>query len=67
MQEPQYRSVPGGILVQDYDDALYGPDGMRVVTEREPTPEEWKAVQDGLLRLPQGWNLSERQPVHVKG
>ena len=44
MQEPQYRSVPGGILVQDYDDALYGPDGMRVVTEREPTPEEWKAM-----------------------
>ena len=45
MKEPQYRSVSGGLLVQDYDASLYGPEGMRVVTEREPTAEEWKGME----------------------
>ena len=41
----QYKSVPGGILAQKYDNDLFGVDGMRVVTDREPTSSEWKSLE----------------------
>lgn len=43
--EPQIRSIPGGVLVQDYDAPLFGEEGMRVVTERQPTEQEQKAME----------------------
>jgi phosphoribosylaminoimidazolecarboxamide formyltransferase/IMP cyclohydrolase len=36
----QIRSVAGGLLVQDRDDARTGADALKVVTRRAPTPEE---------------------------
>lgn len=41
---PQIRSVAGGILVQDTDNELYEKEGLKVVTEREPTDEEMRAM-----------------------
>ena len=43
-QEPQLKTVPGGLLMQDYDSELFGEEGMTVVTKREPTEEEWKSL-----------------------
>ncbi|MGC9004960.1 MAG: bifunctional phosphoribosylaminoimidazolecarboxamide formyltransferase/IMP cyclohydrolase [bacterium] len=34
------RGVKGGILLQEGDELTYKPDELRVVTEKEPTPEE---------------------------
>jgi phosphoribosylaminoimidazolecarboxamide formyltransferase/IMP cyclohydrolase len=45
LAEPQLRSVAGGVLVQGYDRALIGDEGARVVTRREPTPEEREAME----------------------
>ncbi len=42
---PQLRTVAGGILVQDGDNALYGEEGLKVMTKREPTPEEMKGME----------------------
>ncbi|MGQ9497084.1 MAG: bifunctional phosphoribosylaminoimidazolecarboxamide formyltransferase/IMP cyclohydrolase [Desulfotomaculales bacterium] len=36
----QMRAVGGGLLVQEADRAVLGEEGLRVVTKREPTPEE---------------------------
>ena len=41
------RSVVGGVLVQDRDAALLGPDGYRVVTKRPPTEDELRALLFG--------------------
>jgi phosphoribosylaminoimidazolecarboxamide formyltransferase/IMP cyclohydrolase len=41
------RAVVGGVLVQDRDRILGQKDGYRVVTRREPTPEEWNALHFG--------------------
>ncbi len=38
------RSVPGGLLAQTPDDAAESVDSMRVVSKRQPTAEEWKAM-----------------------
>ncbi|MEM4272352.1 MAG: bifunctional phosphoribosylaminoimidazolecarboxamide formyltransferase/IMP cyclohydrolase [Candidatus Bilamarchaeaceae archaeon] len=35
-----YRSVLGGLLVQDGDNELYDPKALRVVSRRQPTPQE---------------------------
>lgn len=43
----EIRSVVGGILVQDRDRAPVRPDNYRVVTRRQPTPEEWEALLFG--------------------
>ncbi len=47
----EFKSVGGGMLIQDSDDELI--DELKVVTDREPTPEEmedllfaWKAVKN---------------------
>lgn len=36
----QMRAVGGGLLVQEADRTVLGAEGLRVVTKREPTPEE---------------------------
>ncbi len=41
------RSVVGGILVQDRDASLLGPDGYKVVTRRQPTEAELRALLFG--------------------
>jgi phosphoribosylaminoimidazolecarboxamide formyltransferase/IMP cyclohydrolase len=45
LAQPQLRSVAGGVLVQGYDGALIGADGVSVVTRREPTGEEKAAME----------------------
>lgn len=39
------RSISGGYLVQDADQTPPGPDTSKVVTARQPSPEEWSALQ----------------------
>ena len=41
------RSVVGGVLVQERDVSLLGPDGYRVVTKRQPTDDELRALLFG--------------------
>ena len=41
------RSVVGGVLVQDRDRALLGAEGHRVVTKRQPTEAEMRALMFG--------------------
>jgi phosphoribosylaminoimidazolecarboxamide formyltransferase/IMP cyclohydrolase len=41
----EFRSVAGGVLVQSSDTALFGPDGLRVVTERTPSDTEMEALE----------------------
>ncbi len=41
------RSVVGGVLVQDRDGALLGPDGYKVVTKRQLTDDELRALLFG--------------------
>ena len=41
------RSVAGGLLVQDRDQRRLQPGDCRVVTERQPTDEEWAALLFG--------------------
>jgi len=38
----EIRPIDGGALVQDMDTIVEGPSDMKVVTAREPTPEEWR-------------------------
>ncbi|MFY9924418.1 MAG: bifunctional phosphoribosylaminoimidazolecarboxamide formyltransferase/IMP cyclohydrolase [Opitutaceae bacterium] len=40
----EIRSVVGGVLVQDRDRTLGDRASFRVVTRRQPTPEEWDAM-----------------------
>ena len=40
----EIRSVVGGVLVQDRDRTLGNMKDFKVVTKREPTPEEWSAM-----------------------
>ena len=40
----QWRSIVGGALVQDVDQALLTPEDMRIVTERQPTPAQMQAM-----------------------
>ena len=43
----EIRSVIGGVLVQDRDRTLGNVAEFKVVTKREPTPEEWTAMMFG--------------------
>ncbi len=43
----EIRSVVGGVLVQDRDRTLGNVKDFRVVTKRQPTPEEWAAMMFG--------------------
>jgi phosphoribosylaminoimidazolecarboxamide formyltransferase / IMP cyclohydrolase len=40
-----FKSVPGGFLVQSPDRAAYDPWSARVVTRREPTDAEWEQLK----------------------
>jgi phosphoribosylaminoimidazolecarboxamide formyltransferase/IMP cyclohydrolase len=41
----ELRSVPGGILVQEADLVALDPVALRVVSRRQPTPAEWRALR----------------------
>jgi phosphoribosylaminoimidazolecarboxamide formyltransferase/IMP cyclohydrolase len=41
------RSVVGGLLVQDRNKLLGNPADFKVVTKRQPTPEEWASMMFG--------------------
>lgn len=43
--ELNYKRVIGGLLVQDHDRSVFGPDGMRVVTKAQPSPEEFADME----------------------
>jgi phosphoribosylaminoimidazolecarboxamide formyltransferase/IMP cyclohydrolase len=43
----EVRSVVGGVLVQDRDRTLGDRASFRVVTKRQPTPEEWDSMMFG--------------------
>jgi phosphoribosylaminoimidazolecarboxamide formyltransferase/IMP cyclohydrolase len=43
----EIRSVVGGVLVQDRDRTLGNVREFKVVTKREPTPEEWASMMFG--------------------
>ena len=43
----EVRSVVGGVLVQDRDRSMEKIAGCKVVTKRQPTPEEWEALLFG--------------------
>tara|TARA_B100000683_G_scaffold275729_1_gene327411 strand:- start:2384 stop:3946 length:1563 start_codon:yes stop_codon:yes gene_type:complete len=50
LPEKQTRSVLGGVLKQNHDVPFTGLPNAQVVTERQPTPEEWAAL-DLAFRL----------------
>ncbi len=39
------KRINGGILFQEEDTELYEREALKVVTKREPTPEQWKALE----------------------
>jgi phosphoribosylaminoimidazolecarboxamide formyltransferase/IMP cyclohydrolase len=43
----EIRSVVGGVLVQDRDRTLGDPSKFRVVTARQPSPQEWDSMMFG--------------------
>ncbi len=43
----EIRSVVGGVLVQDRDRTLGNVNEFKVVTKRQPTPDEWAAMMFG--------------------
>jgi len=43
----EVRSVVGGVLVQDRDRTLGDRESFRVVTKRQPSPQEWDAMMFG--------------------
>ena len=49
LQKPERKltSVEGGLLVQDRDTYTLKDADLKVVTKREPTDEEWKALELG--------------------
>lgn len=51
----EVRSVIGGVLLQDRDKTLGDPRSFKVVTKRQPTPEEWAGMMFG-------WKIAK----HVK-
>jgi phosphoribosylaminoimidazolecarboxamide formyltransferase/IMP cyclohydrolase len=45
LSEPSLKQVIGGVLVQDRDIDLEDPSELQVVTERQPTPQEWEELK----------------------
>lgn len=39
-----FKQISGGMLVQTEDDILTGPDGLKIVTEKQPTPADLDAM-----------------------
>ena len=46
-KEKKLSSIAGGLLVQDADEAILQDAKLQVVTKREPTDSEWKALRFG--------------------
>ena len=46
-REGKLSSIAGGLLVQDTDEATLQDAELKIVTKREPTDEEWKALRFG--------------------
>jgi len=44
-QEVELRTVAGGLLVQEADRVGWDTQGLRVVTSRQPTEEEWRSLE----------------------
>jgi phosphoribosylaminoimidazolecarboxamide formyltransferase/IMP cyclohydrolase len=60
----EIRSVVGGVLVQDRDRTLGNVREFKVVTKREPTPEEWAAMMFGWKV---GKHVKSNSIVYVRG
>jgi phosphoribosylaminoimidazolecarboxamide formyltransferase / IMP cyclohydrolase len=43
----QHRQISGGFLAQDKDDHIIRPEELKIVTKRQPTPEELEALLFG--------------------
>ena len=61
---PEHREVYGGLLVQDRDTGQAGRDGMKVVSKRQPTEEEW---EDMLFAWVVARNVKSNAIVFAKG
>ncbi|HUG19381.1 MAG TPA: bifunctional phosphoribosylaminoimidazolecarboxamide formyltransferase/IMP cyclohydrolase [Planctomycetaceae bacterium] len=59
-----YRRVTGGLLVQDRDEAPENLDDWKVVTDRQPTDEEWRDLRFGWTACK---HVKSNAIVYVKG
>jgi phosphoribosylaminoimidazolecarboxamide formyltransferase/IMP cyclohydrolase len=62
--EPEIRQVLGGILVQDRDQGQNRSDGMKVVSKRQPTEQEW---EDMLFAWTVARHVKSNAIVFAKG
>ena len=60
----EVRSVVGGVLVQDRDRSMEKSANCRVVTKRQPTPEEWAAM---LFGWKVGKHVKSNSIVYCRG
>jgi len=60
----EVRSVVGGVLVQDRDRTLGDVGSFKVVTKRQPTPEEWSAL---LFGWKVGKHVKSNSIVYCRG
>jgi len=60
----EVRSVVGGVLVQDRDRTLGQVSEFKVVTQRQPTPEEWTAM---LFGWKVGKHVKSNSIVYCRG
>jgi phosphoribosylaminoimidazolecarboxamide formyltransferase/IMP cyclohydrolase len=60
----EIRSVIGGVLVQDRDRTLGNVREFKVVTKREPTPEEWAAM---MFAWKVGKHVKSNSIVYCRG
>ena len=60
----EIRSVVGGVLVQDRDRSQDNVRNFKVVTKREPTPEEWAGM---LFGWKVGKHVKSNSIVYVRG
>lgn len=44
---PELKTIHGGVLTQQKDNIKSNPDDFKIVTSREPGPEEWEALKFG--------------------
>ncbi len=60
----EYKRVTGGLLVQDSDQAMVGPDDCRIVTVRSPTEQEWA---DLIFALKLAKSVKSNAIVYARG
>ena len=70
----QWRSIAGGALVQDADQASLSLDDLLIVTERQPTPAQmqamlfaWKGSSNTSNPMPSSWYGTRRPSVSAPG